>query len=85
MIVAAFVLGMKLSASITLWLSLVLGAACIAYGGYGWLAIDAMPIGEARDDARGFAIFWLFLGAVGVACAVVSWLMMRGTLAEHRE
>ena len=31
----------------------------------------------ARSDARGFAFFWLFLGAVAVAAGLASWWMVR--------
>jgi hypothetical protein len=37
-----------------------------------------MPAGQERDDADGFVFFWMFLGAIGVASAWVSWRMMRG-------
>ena len=74
---------MKLSAQLTLVMSIVFAALCLGYVGYGWWESSAMPEGQARDDARGFVYFWLFLGAVGVASAIVSWLMARGTIAER--
>ena len=68
---------MKLSAFLTLWMSLAFALLCVAYAGYGWVGIDAMPAGAERNDAHGFVLFWLFLGAVGLACAGVSWRMTR--------
>ena len=68
---------MKLSAVLTLWLSLVFAALCLGYGAYGWMEQWSMPLGQERDDARGFALFYLFLGAVGLAAAILSWRMTR--------
>lgn len=70
---------MKLSAALTLWLSLAFAALCLAYAGYGWHGLEAMPTGAERDDARGYAMFWLFLGAIGLACAAVSYWMTRSS------
>ncbi len=68
---------MKLSATLTLWLSVVFAALCLAYGIFGWVEQTAMPSGPDREDARGFALYFIFLGCVGVAGAIVSWRMTR--------
>jgi len=68
---------MKLSATLTLWLSVVFAALCLGYGLYGWIEQWSMPLGQERDDARGFALYFMFLGCVGVAGAIVSWRMTR--------
>lgn len=68
---------MKLSASITLWLSLVFALICLGYAVYGWIEIGSMPNGTARDDAQGFVYFYVFLGTIGLVLAAVSWWMVR--------
>jgi hypothetical protein len=68
---------MKLSAQLTLYISLAFALLCLGYAGYGWHEIGAMPVGEERDDARGFVFFWLFLGAIGVASAWYAWRLTR--------
>lgn len=68
---------MKLSATLTLWLSMIFAALCLSYGIYGWIEHAGMPLGPEREDARGFALYFIFLGCVGVAGAIVSWRMTR--------
>jgi len=69
---------MKLSAQITLYISIAFALLCVAYALYGWVQVGGMPAGQERDDARGFVYFWLFLGAIGIASAWISRRMMRG-------
>jgi hypothetical protein len=68
---------MKFSASITFWLGVVFTLLTAGYGVFGWLQLGDMPPGQERDDARGYVMFWMFLGAIGVACAMVSWWIAR--------
>jgi len=68
---------MKFSAGITLWLGVVFTVVTAGYGAYGWLQLVDMPPGQARDDARGYVMYWMFLGVIGAACAVVSWWIAR--------
>ncbi len=71
---------MKVSAQFTFWASVVFAIGCIAYAGFGFSSFDAsMPPG-VREDSRGYVWFWLFMGGVGIATAIVSWLMLRGTI-----
>ena len=60
-----------------MWLALAFAALCIAYGLVGFTSIDADATAAMRDDAHGFAFFWLFLGGVGLACAGGSWWLLR--------
>ena len=69
---------MRLSAQLTLYISIAFALLCFGYAAYGWYQVGAMPVGQEREDARGFVYYWLFLGAIGAAMAWVSWWMMRG-------
>ncbi|MEO8485055.1 MAG: hypothetical protein ABI585_01840 [Betaproteobacteria bacterium] len=69
---------MKLSAQMTFWASLVFALVCIAYGGFGFSRIDASMSDALREEARGFAWFWMFLGCVGALFAILAWLMEHG-------
>jgi hypothetical protein len=71
---------MRFSAQIVLWLSIAFAVFCIAYAVVGFSSIDPSLTAQEREDSRGYAIFFLCLGAFGVVAAVVSWLMMRGKL-----
>ena len=68
---------MKISAQFAFWAGLVFAVLCIGFAVNGFSQIDAMADEAARSDARGFAYFFLFLGAVAAASAVVSWWIIR--------
>lgn len=68
---------MKVSAHLALWSSLVFALVCLYVAWSGFSSVDAMADAQAQSDARGFAWFWLFLGAVGVAAGVASWWIIR--------
>ena len=76
---------MKISAQFAFWASVVFAIACIAYAGFGFSSIDASMSESARDDSRGYAWFWLFMGAIGSATALVSWLMLSGRIRIPEE
>jgi hypothetical protein len=68
----------KITAQFALWSSLAFATLCLAVGFSGLSQIEAMADAAERSDARGYAYFWLFLGAIAVACAVVSrWIIKR--------
>ncbi len=71
---------MKVSALFAFWASVVFAIGCIAYAGFGFSSIDASMPAAVREDSRGYAWFWLFLGGIGIATALVSWMMLRGTI-----
>ena len=70
---------MKISAQFTLWGSAIFAVFCLGYAFVGLSSLDAMADDAARADARGFALFWLFLGLIGIAAAITSWWMVRHT------
>ena len=73
---------MKISAQFALWSSIVFAIVCLYVGFNGLSSVDAVTDEAARADARGFAYFWLFLGAVALACALVSWWIVRRETAN---
>ena len=68
---------MKISAQFSLWGSLVFAMFCLGYAFFGFSSLDGMADDAARADGRGFALFWLFLGVIGVVMAIVSWWMVK--------
>jgi hypothetical protein len=68
---------MKLSLQMTMAMALAFATLCIGYAVYGLFELRAMPPGVEYDDARGFIGFWMFMGAIALACAFVSWRMTR--------
>jgi hypothetical protein len=68
---------MKVTAQFAMWASIVFAILCGSVGLNGLSKIDAMADEAGRADARGYALFWLFLAAVAVASALASWWMAR--------
>jgi hypothetical protein len=76
---------MKISAQFSMWGAVVFALFCLGYAFAGFSSMDAMVDDATRADARGFALFWLFLGAVGIVMAIVSWRMVRGASEDSAE
>jgi len=68
---------MRITVHLAMWLALAFAALCIAYGLVGFNSIDADTAASLRDDARGYAWFWMFMGGIGLACAAGSWWLLR--------
>ncbi len=68
---------MKLSAQLMFWLSLAFAALCLAYAFFGFSSIDATMSDDVQDASRGYAWFWTFLGAIGIAFAALARWMQR--------
>jgi len=68
---------MRISLHLAMWLATGFAALCIAYGVVGFTSLDADATAAMRDDAHGFAMFWMFLGVVGLACAGGSWWLLK--------
>ena len=67
---------MKISVQMTFWVALLFAALCLAYAWFGFTAIDATMSDEIREASRGYAWFWTFLGAIGLAMAgLARWLL----------
>jgi hypothetical protein len=58
----------------------VFAVLCGGYGLFGLSMIDASMSDAERADGRGYALFFLFMAAIGAVMAVVSWLMLRGKI-----
>ena len=68
---------MKISAQFGMWFSLVFAVLCLYIAFDGLSSLASLTDETQRADSRGFAYFWLFLGAIAVACAVVSWWIVQ--------
>ena len=74
---------MKVSAQVAMWGAIALAIFCLAYAFSGFWSLDSVADEASRADARGFAYFWLFLGGVGVAIAILSrWMAKQDDGAE---
>lgn len=64
---------MKLTARLSAVLTALLSAACFSGAVRGLTVLRGLADPAQYRDARGFALFWGFLGCVFLAIAVLSW------------
>ena len=69
---------MNISAKLAVIIAALFAAACGAVAITGFASLGDITDPAQLSDARGFAWFWTFLAAVGIAFGVVSWWIMRG-------
>lgn len=69
---------MKISAQFGMWSALVFALFCLYIALDGFINLASITDETRRADGRGFAFFWLFLGCVSIACALLSrWIVKR--------
>ena len=68
---------MKISAQITVILAAVFAAICFGVAITGFTSLGGITDANQLADAKGFAWFWTFLGAVGLACGALGWWLIR--------
>ncbi len=71
---------MKISAQLSFWAGIVFAVVCGAYGFYGLSTLEAGLTDEQHSERLGFALFWLFLAAIGATMAFVSRLILQGRM-----
>lgn len=74
---------MRISAQLALGMAIIFAVVCFGVAYDGFTQLDAMTDANDRSDARGYALFWLFLGAVGLASGVASWWIVRRDPADR--
>ena len=50
---------------------------CLGYAIRGFTSLSEITDPTQLDDAKGFAMYWAFLGAIGLIVAVACWWMLR--------
>ncbi|HET9047281.1 MAG TPA: hypothetical protein VFO33_10010 [Casimicrobiaceae bacterium] len=70
---------MRISAHFALWGAIVFALVCLYVAWDGFSSLDGLTNPQAREDARGFAWFWLFLAGVGGLAGVASWWILRSS------
>ena len=76
---------MKLSLQATMVIGFVFSMACIAVAVTGFTSLSAAPDAATAADVRGFALFWAFLGMIGLAFSAASWWMLRDAARRARK
>jgi hypothetical protein len=66
---------LKLSAQVTMVIGAIFAVVCFSVAAKGFMSLGDITDPKTISDAKGFAWFWLFLGAVGLVFTGVSWWM----------
>ena len=68
---------MRLSAQMTLVVSVIFAIACFAVAINGFTQMGDITDPKLLTDARGYVFFWAFLGVIGVVFGWLSWWIVR--------
>ncbi len=68
---------LKISAKMSMYMSAVFAVVCFGVALKGFSSLGEISDPQQLSDARGFAGFWAFLGAIGVLFALLSRWMHR--------
>lgn len=68
---------MKITAQWSMVIAAVFSSVCFAVAMKGFMALDEITDPAQLSDAKGFAMFWAFLGTVGLLTGIGSFVMMR--------
>ena len=68
---------MRISAQLTMVVAAIFALICFGVAITGFTSLGEITDPQVLSDARGFAWFWAFLGAISVVMGVVSWWIVR--------
>jgi len=71
----------KISAQMAMVVAVIFAIVCFSVAIKGFMSVDEIADAQVAADARGFAGFWAFLGAIGAVFAGVSYWIVR----THKE
>jgi hypothetical protein len=69
----------KLSLQATVIVSAIFAAVCLGVAITGFTSLGGIEDATQLADAKGFAWFWAFLGAVALFFGLLAWWMARST------
>jgi hypothetical protein len=73
----------KLSAQMTMVVGAIFAVICFGVAVNGFMSMGEITDPKTVADARGFAWFWAFLGAVALTFAIVSWWMAKNEKGDR--
>ena len=74
---------MKLSLQATVVVAAIFAAVCLGVALTGFTSLGGIDDPTQLADAKGFAAFWAFLGAVAAFFGALAWWMARGTKKDE--
>jgi hypothetical protein len=70
---------MKVTAQMSVVMSILFAAICIGFAWSGFSALADIADPQQLEDARGFAWFWTGLATVAVVVGAISWWLAKTT------
>ena len=75
---------MNISLRMAMMMSAVFGALSIGYAVYGFMSLGEIADPAQAADARGFVLFWTFLGSIAIVLGVLAWWIERAQRKESK-
>ena len=63
-------------------MSAIFGAVSVAYAVYGFISLRDIADPAQAADARGFVLFWGFLGSIAIGLGALAWWIERAQRKE---
>ena len=73
---------MNISLRMAMMMSAIFGALCTGFAVYGFVSLGDITDPTQASDARGFVLFWAFLGTIAIALGVLAWWIERAQRKE---
>lgn len=74
---------MQVSAKLAIYGAIVFALVCFGVAAHGFISLREITDPQLASDAKGFALFWAFLGAVAAGIAWLSRWAMQGLLKDE--
>ena len=74
---------MKISAQMSIIIAAVFAVVCYGVALQGYLSLDEIADPQQLSDAKGFALFWAFLGTIGVVFGALGVWIVRTSREEE--
>ena len=68
---------MNISLRMAMMMSAIFGALSLGFAVYGFVSLGDIADPTQASDARGFVMFWAFLGSIAIALGVLAWWIER--------
>ncbi|MBV8031613.1 MAG: hypothetical protein JO035_08905 [Betaproteobacteria bacterium] len=74
---------MRITAAASVWMCAAFALVCFGVAAVGFFSLPDAADASLRDDSIGYALFWTFLGTIGVVFGALSWMIKEGKLGAQ--
>ena len=75
---------MNISLRMAMLMSAIFGAVSIAYAIYGFVSLGDIADPAQASEARGFVLFWVFLGSIAIVLGALAWWIERAQRKDNK-